>query len=318
MLVSRPKVADEERTWPGQVFEREDLIYTEAMDQFVALRLAKRAEEEKAKVNKVNGEGVAERRAEKRALLSDIQRLRVARREERARRQLVDRAWTDCQRERREAALALPRKRGGSLSPLGHKLGALKAQWRALWVERHRELARRREEDERWRREREEIRQRQQEFGATLVAAWIAVLVIVDNCTRRSLGLPLFVMGAHVTAELVVEALQVLLPKELKYLIADGGSTFSGDAMKALASGRGFVRVPLAKHRPQSNGIAERFIGTLKGWLAAAQWESAPELNELLAQFQDYYNDRPHQGRELAGLSPNEYAARTSARMAGT
>ena len=28
----------------------------------------------------------------------------------------------------------------------------------------------------------------------------------------------------------------------------------------------------------------------------------------LLAEFIVYYNDRPHQGAELAGLSPNEYA----------
>jgi hypothetical protein len=27
----------------------------------------------------------------------------------------------------------------------------------------------------------------------------------------------------------------------------------------------------------------------------------------LLAEFLVYYNDRPHQGAELAGLSPNEF-----------
>jgi len=53
------------------------------------------------------------------------------------------------------------------------------------------------------------------------------VLVIVDNCTRRCLGLPLFVLGAHVTADLVVAALKALLPKELRYLIADGGTHFT-------------------------------------------------------------------------------------------
>jgi hypothetical protein len=313
LLVSRPKVLGEERTWPGKVFEREGLSYTEAMDEFVALRLAKRAEEEKAKVDKVSAEEAADGKARKRALLGDIQRLRVAHREEYARRQLMDRAWRACQREHREGVSALNEERAGSWLWLACKWRALEAQWQALWAERHRELARRRKQDESWRQEREKIRQRQQEYGVTLVAAWIAVLVIVDNCTRRSLGLPLFVMGAHVTAELVVGALQAILPKELKYLIADGGATFSGDAMKALANGRDFVRVPLATHRPQSNGIAERFIETLKEWLAAANWESAAQLNALLAEFQSYYNDRPHQGRELAGLSPNEYAARKAA-----
>jgi len=54
-----------------------------------------------------------------------------------------------------------------------------------------------------------------------VVSAWIAVLVLVDNCTRRSLGLPLFAVGAHVTAEMVADALATLLPKGLAYLIAE-------------------------------------------------------------------------------------------------
>ena len=147
-------------------------------------------------------------------------------------------------------------------------------------------------------------------MGLGRVMVWIAVLVIVDNCTRRCLGLPLFVLGAHVTADLVVAALKALLPKELRYLIADGGTHFTAEAMQELAKGQGFVRVPLARHRPQSNGIAERFIETLKAWLADKRWQTEEELARLLAEFLAYYNDRPHQGRELAGLSPNEYAAR--------
>ena len=139
---------------------------------------------------------------------------------------------------------------------------------------------------------------------------WIAVLVIVDNCTRRCLGLPSSVLGAHVTADLVVAALKALLPKELRYLIADGGTHFMAEAMQELAKGQGFVRVPMARHRPQSNGFAERFIETLKAWLADKRWQTAEELAALLGEFRAYYNGRPHQGRALAGLSPNEYAAR--------
>jgi transposase InsO family protein len=143
-----------------------------------------------------------------------------------------------------------------------------------------------------------------------VTAAWIAVLVVVNNCTRRSLGLPLFAVGAHVTAELVAEALAALLPEGLAYLITDGGAHFTADVVQELEKGRGFVRVPLAKHRPRSNGIAERFIETLKAWLANKEWKSAEELEALLVAFLAEYNDWPHQGRELAGLSPNEYAAR--------
>ena len=309
LLVSRPKGTKEERSWPGQVFEREGLSYAEAMDRFVALREAKRAAE--GKVAERGDEGLGDQKGQRRVLRSEIERLRVARREERARRRMMDRVWKGCQHEHGKAAAAVSGvKRAGPRSTLGKKRGALKGQWRAAWAERHEELARRRAADERWRQERAELRQREQALGLRAVCAWIAVLVIVDNCTRQSLGLPMFVMGAHVTAALVVEALEVLLPKELKYLIADGGVHFTADVIKKLAEGRGFVRVPLAKHRPQSNGIAERFVETLKAWLSDKEWQTAEELAALLGQFVAYYNDRPHQGYELAGLSPNEYVAR--------
>jgi hypothetical protein len=39
-------------------------------------------------------------------------------------------------------------------------------------------------------------------------------------------------------------------------------------------------------------------------------WNSPEELAALLAEFIKYYNDCPHQGAELDGLSPNEIARR--------
>jgi transposase InsO family protein len=58
------------------------------------------------------------------------------------------------------------------------------------------------------------------------------------------------------------------------------------------------------------NGIAERFVRTLKGWLAARAWSDAEALGALLEQCRAQYNDRPHQGLGIPGLSPNEFAAR--------
>jgi transposase InsO family protein len=60
----------------------------------------------------------------------------------------------------------------------------------------------------------------------------------------------------------------------------------------------------------RSNGIAERFVRTLKEWLAARSWSGVEGLEPLLAQFAGEYNDRPHQGLGIPGLSPNEFAAR--------
>jgi transposase InsO family protein len=139
---------------------------------------------------------------------------------------------------------------------------------------------------------------------------WFAILVIVDHCTRQVYGLPLFLTGPHVTAAEVVSALRLTLPPELQYLITDRGVHFVSKAMKTLARDKGFQRVPLAPHRPQSHGIAERFVRTLKEWLTTHTWLTPDELRTLLRQFLTEYNDRPHQGRELKGLSPNEYARR--------
>lgn len=314
LIVSAPKETVAERTWPGQVFEESGLSYSEAMDGFIAAREAAAAKpatvpsaEDDLEANRQ-----AERQAERRALKRDVERLRTQRRVERERRKAKDEAW----RVQREAHRQSQSQRVGALSAAeagkrgaeAAKRAAEKAEWRAERSVHHQELIRRRQANDLWRAERQRLRER--EAGVALVTAWIAVLVVLDNCTRQCLGLPLFVVGAHVTAELVVKALKELLPAELHYLISDGGRQFTAEVMQELAKDRGFVRVPLARHRPESNGIAERFVETLKAWLAEQKWQTPEELRLLLLAFLAYYNDRPHQGYELAGLSPNEYAAR--------
>jgi transposase InsO family protein len=124
------------------------------------------------------------------------------------------------------------------------------------------------------------------------------------------LGLPLFIAGAHVTAEMVVAALRTLLPANLQFLISDRGIHFSADVFQQLAKESNFVHVVIARHRPQSNGIAERFVRSLKEWLADKDWQSDKRLSEFLRLFLLEYNDRPHQGLPIPGLSPNEYANR--------
>jgi transposase InsO family protein len=143
-----------------------------------------------------------------------------------------------------------------------------------------------------------------------LVSAWIAVLLITDNCTRQCLGLPIFVAGSHVTAEMVVTALRTLLPADLQFLISDRGVHFTAQVFQQLALEAHFVHVVIARHRPQSNGIAERFVRTIKEWLADKTWASDQELLNLLNTFLAEFNDRPHQGLPMPGLSPNEYAKR--------
>jgi transposase InsO family protein len=192
-----------------------------------------------------------------------------------------------------------------------HHTGSKKVQaehWSQLRQHRRRQMAQRQHEDEQWRQQRQDLRQRQ--LDLPVVTAWIAILVITDNCTRQCLGLPLFVAGSKVTAEMVVEALHALLPAELQFLISDRGTHFTAQIFKQLERDRQFLHVLIARHRPQSNGIAERFVQTLKLWLKDKSWHDAQELTPLLAQFLTEYNDRPHQGLPMPGLSPNEFEKR--------
>ena len=109
---------------------------------------------------------------------------------------------------------------------------------------------------------------------------------------------------------MVVDALRVLLPVDLQFLISDRGVHFTAQVFQQLASETGFIHVLIARHRPQSNGIAERFVRTIKEWLADKTWTSDKELETLLAAFLSEFNNRPHQGIPIPGLSPNEYAKR--------
>jgi hypothetical protein len=51
-------------------------------------------------------------------------------------------------------------------------------------------------------------------------------------------------------------------------------------------------------------------VRTLKAWLADQAWSDAEALGVLLEQCRAMYNDRPHQGLAIPGLSPDEFAAR--------
>lgn len=177
-----------------------------------------------------------------------------------------------------------------------------------LRQQRREALLKREQEDEQWRQKRLDWRHRASQLP--LVTAWLAVLVIIDNCSRQCLGLPLFVAGSNVTAEMVVAALRELLPPDLQFLISDREVHFTAKVFQELAYTQEFIHVLIARHRPQSNGIAERLVRTLKEWLKDKSWSNDQQLAELLAGFLTYCNDRPHQA--LAGLSPDEFARRVS------
>ncbi len=285
---------------PGLVFADASLDYPEAMRRYVA---ASRAADERAPgpAQLAAATERASRKAHRQALLQAEDELRLARRQQRAQRKIEDAAWDVLRVQVRAAARPDPTAPAISPYAAAQRMQRLRAPRRA-------QRRQRACEDADWRQRRQQLHT--QASALPLINAWIAILVITDNCTRQCLGLPLFVTGSHVTAELVVAALQALLPPELQFLISDRGIHFSAKLFEDLEHQAEFIHVLIARHRPQSNGIAERFVRTLKEWLALQTWQSASELQSLLAQFIAEYNERPHQGLAIPGLSPNEFARR--------
>ena len=306
LVVERVKTEVVEADYPGAVFANEQLDYAQAMAAFVAASKAKdeAAGSQKA-ANKTEKPSV---QAQKRLLRQQEMALALERSQIRAQRRQEDAAWQALRSQRQAQQAARKQQLETGTRPAWGGKKAQDEQWRQLRDQRRLQLKQRQQADEIWRQKRLDIRAALSDLG--LITSWIAVLVVVDNCTRQCLGLPLFVAGSNLTAEMVVEALLVLLPPELQFLITDRGTHFTANIFDQLAEGRKFIHVLIARHRPQSNGIAERFVRTLKEWLADKSWQSDQQLAHLLTQFIAEYNDRPHQGLPTPGLSPNEFANR--------
>jgi transposase InsO family protein len=289
--------------WPGQTFADTSLSYEAQMGTYVAKRTAKRASQGQRK----------HRRRQKQAARAEVNaqsaELRLQRRRQRLARRQEDAAWRTQRQAHREAEQAhrqLAKQERRARRP---EWQAQQAQWQAAKAERHAQVQQRQSADAAWRQARQEIRRQLAELSlvAPLVTAWLAILVVIDNGTRRCLQLPLFTSGVHVTAEELVAALRANWPRELQFVISDNGAQFIAEMFARFASDMGFIHVRIAPYRSCTNGIAERFIRTLKEWLEKRTWNGPEELAALLAEFLVYYNDRPHQGAELAGLSPNEF-----------
>lgn len=305
LIVERCKDELTEPDYPGLVFADESLDYSEAMKQFVTVSQAKDNQPSKKRVATAEKVGL---KAKKQALRREKEALVLARRQIREQRKQEDAAWQALKNQRRVQQAERKNQLKSGHKPTWGSKKAQDEQWVHLRQQRQAQLKQRDQEDQQWRQQRHRLHQLTLELP--LVTAWIAILVVTDNCTRQCLGLPLFMAGNNVTAEMVVEALRFLLPPELQFLISDRGIHFTAQIFRQLAKDENFIHVLIARHRPQSNGIAERFVRTLKEWLADKSWQSEQELNQLLSQFLAQYNDRPHQGLPISGLSPNEFAKR--------
>ncbi len=294
------------------MFEDPELDYTEAMLEYVAA--SQERDEQRANSPDDAQTPVPETpKAEKKALKREEEQLRDERRSVREQRKIEDEAWKEtraARKEEQEAFKELPKEERRQQKAAKE---AADEYWRKMHEQRRAKQQQRKEEDRGWRETRNSLREQMSRLP--VVMAWVAILVVIDNCTRQCFGLPLFVVGPHVTSEMIVEALESLLPPELQFLISDRGIHFKAGVFKNFLLSKEVIHVLISRQRPETNGIAERFVRTLKDWLEDKTWSSDEELAALLEQFLKEYNDRPHQGLDMPGLSPNEYARRLKLRQ---
>lgn len=174
------------------------------------------------------------KRAEVRRLRQKIANDLEERRQVRQIRKMEDAAWAQHRQKKKiDETSKLPTQRAA----WGTRKKQIECE-RTLREQRRQQLALRKQEDEQWRLQRQQLRQEMNLLP--LVTNWIAILVVTDNCTRQCLGLPLFVAGSHVTAEMVVAALRVLLPQDLQFLISDRGVHYYPRGFPAIGQRRQF------------------------------------------------------------------------------
>ena len=278
------------------IFSQEKLSYDEKIDAYVLMRNNKDKGDEREDSKKTNIEEM-ERKAE---IKREEEELRAWRRRIRIERRKEDEEWRKYREDRIKQ-----KKRWKELSKDEKKRFRLEKkmsdeEWRRRRAKRKELKAKRAKEDEKWRNKRREIKEKMN----VVITSLVAILVIIDNCTRKCLGLPVLIKGRKVTADDVIKALENRLPPELKYIISDNGKQFVSEAFQRLCRGKGIVHVRITRHRPATNGIAERFVRRLKEMLAEREWKDVEELTIVLEEVISAYNDATHQG--LDGLSPNE------------
>jgi transposase InsO family protein len=128
--------------------------------------------------------------------------------------------------------------------------------------------------------------------------------VIVDDRSRRSVVVQVPDDSGSSAAFALAEALAVFAAEGVgvERVLTDNGWSYRSAAYQAVLGNRRHSRT--RPYRPQTNGKAERFIGTLvREWAYARTYRTNAERLAALPDFVDFYNQRrPHTA--LGGLSP--------------
>jgi transposase InsO family protein len=128
--------------------------------------------------------------------------------------------------------------------------------------------------------------------------------VIIDDRSRRSVVVHVPDETGTSAASALSTALAIFASEgiEVERVMTDNGGAYRSHAYRAVVGDRRHSRT--RPYRPQTNGKAERFIGTLvREWAYSKLYRSNSERLDALPGFVDFYNrTRPHTA--LGGLSP--------------
>ena len=128
--------------------------------------------------------------------------------------------------------------------------------------------------------------------------------IVIDDRSRRSVVVQVPDETGPSAASALSTALAIFASEgiQVERVMTDNGGSYRSNAYRAVVGERRYSRT--RPYRPQTNGKAERFIGTLvREWAYSKPYRSNSERLDALPGFVDFYNrTRPHTA--LGGLSP--------------
>ena len=122
-------------------------------------------------------------------------------------------------------------------------------------------------------------------------------LVIVDAHSKWP---EVIIMHSKTTTFKTVEALRTVFARNglLEQLVSDNGPQFTAEEFQLFLKKNGVKHVTSARYHPATNGLAERFIQTMKQSLTSMK-EDLGSMQTKLSKFLMKYRNTPHIGRNL-------------------
>ena len=106
---------------------------------------------------------------------------------------------------------------------------------------------------------------------------------------------PEVIMMSTTTSTKTIEAFQVIflrfgLPEQL---VSDNGPQFTSQQFEQFVQHSGIKHIRSAPYHPSTNGLAERFVQTIKNSMKASE-NDEKSLNTRIANFLTSYRSTPH------------------------